>query len=159
MLLSDPDEIRELFTAPADVVHPGEGARILAPIVGHNSLILLDEGAHLSQRRLLLPAFHGERMQSLNGAMTELTERAVDGWPCGEPVALHPRLQRLTLDIILRAVFGLESGAELQRLREVLRGVLAYTESPLSVLPAVARLLAWTPTQRRFDRQCARPTS
>src|SRR6266542_6741367 len=50
--LGDPDEAREVFTAPPDVLHPGEGARILEPIVGRNSVILLDEGAHLEQRKL-----------------------------------------------------------------------------------------------------------
>jgi cytochrome P450 len=91
VILSDPADIKELFTAPADAVHPGEGASILAPIVGRNSVILLDEKAHLSQRRLLLPAFHGERMQALRGVMTELCEREIASWPGEEPVALHPR--------------------------------------------------------------------
>src|SRR5579875_2020637 len=101
VMLSDPADVKELFQAsPADV-HPGEGARILAPIVGPNSVILLDEGEHLEQRRLLLPAFHGERMARLQGVMTELAEREVAAWPADEPVALHPRLQRLTLEIIL----------------------------------------------------------
>ncbi|HEY5188982.1 MAG TPA: cytochrome P450, partial [Solirubrobacteraceae bacterium] len=151
VILSDPAEIKELFTAPADAVHPGEGASILAPLVGRNSVILLDEQAHLSQRRLLLPAFHGERMQALRGVMAELCEGEIETWPTGEPVALHPRLQRLTLEIILRAVFGLDRGPTLDRLRELLSEVLAFGESPLSVLPALQRVLAWTPTQRRFN--------
>ena len=86
--------MRELFTAAPDVLHPGEGARILEPVVGRNSVILLDEGAHLEQRKLMLPAFHGEQMQRLTGLMSEVTEREVERWPRGEPVALHPRLQR-----------------------------------------------------------------
>ena len=151
VILSDPAEIKELFTSPADAVHPGEGASILAPIVGRNSVILLDEQAHLAQRRLLLPAFHGERMQRLTGVMTELCEREIQSWPVQEPVALHPRLQKLTLEIILRAVFGLESGPTLDRLRDLLSEVLAFGESPLSVLPALQRVLGWTPTQRRFN--------
>src|SRR5918998_1999600 len=61
--ISDPAEIKEVFMAPPDVLHPGEGANILEPVVGKNSLILLDEDVHLAQRRLMLPAFHGERMQ------------------------------------------------------------------------------------------------
>ena len=77
VMLWDPADIKELFTAPPDVVHPGEGASILAPLVGRNSVILLDEDAHLEQRRLLLPAFHGERMRRLAGVMTELAEREV----------------------------------------------------------------------------------
>ena len=152
VILSDPDAIKELFTAPADLVHPGEGARILAPIIGRNSVILLDEGPHMEQRRLLLPAFHGERMRSLAGVMTEIADREVQSWPRDEATALHPRLQRLTLEIILRAVFGLGSGARLERLRDLLAGVLAFGESPLSVLPAVQRFARWTPTQRRFAR-------
>jgi cytochrome P450 len=153
VILSDPADIKELFTASADAVHPGEGARILEPIVGRNSVILLDESAHLAQRRLLLPAFHGERMQRLTGVMTELTEREVQTWPCGEPVALHPRLQRLTLEIILQAVFGLERGPQLDRLRDLLTEVLTFGESPLSVLPQLQRALRWTRTQRRFNQR------
>ena len=72
VILSDPDEIKQVFTAPPEVLHPGEGARILEPVIGANSVILLDEGAHLRQRKLLLPAFHGERMQRLSGLMAEL---------------------------------------------------------------------------------------
>src|SRR4051795_6087543 len=105
VFVSDPEEIKQVFTAPPDVLHPGEGARILEPVVGPNSVILLDEAPHLEQRKLLLPSFHGEKMQALAGLMEELTETEVSSWPRGEAVALHPRLQRLTLEIILRAVF------------------------------------------------------
>ena len=159
MLLSDPDEIKELFTAPADAIHPGEGARVLEPIVGRHSVILLDEGAHMEQRRLMLPAFHGERMRALAGLMTELAEQEVESWPVGEPVALHPRLQRLTLEIILRAVFGLDRGPRLDRLRDLLTAVLEFGESPLSVMPAMQRLLRWSRTQRRFEALSVRPTT
>ncbi len=156
VILSDPDEIKQLFTAPPDVVHPGEGARILEPIIGRNSVILLDEGPHLEQRRLLLPAFHGEKMQRLTGLMSELTERELDSWPLGEPIKLHPRLQRLTLEIILRAVFGLDRGPRLDDLRDALTGVLAFSESPLSVVPAVRRYAQWLPSMRKFERLIAR---
>src|SRR5947209_1019354 len=115
VVLSDPGDIKELFTASPESVHPGEGARILEPIVGRNSVILLDERPHLEQRRLMLPAFHGEKMQRLTGLMTELAEREVDGWPREQPDALHPRLQRVTLELILRAVFGLEQRSEERR--------------------------------------------
>src|SRR5256885_16051220 len=97
VMISEPEELRQLFTAPPDVLHPGEGARILEPVVGSYSVILLDEGPHLEQRKLLLPSFHGEKMQTLAGLMEELTDREVSSWPRDEVVALHPRLQRLTL--------------------------------------------------------------
>jgi cytochrome P450 len=151
VILSDPEEIKELFTAPPDAVHPGEGARILEPIVGRHSVILLDEAVHLEQRKLMLPAFHGERMQRLTGLMIELAEREVDSWPRSRPVALHPRLQRLTLEIILRAVFGLEQGEQLDQLRDRLTELLVFGENPLSVLPAVRRMAGWFGPLRRFN--------
>jgi cytochrome P450 len=156
VMLSDPADIKELFTAPADLLHPGEGARVLEPIVGTHSVILLDEDDHLEQRRLLLPAFHGERMQRMAGVMADLTDAELAGWPTGEPVALHPRLQRLTLEIILRSVFGLTAGPRLDRLRTILSDVLIFAESPLSVVPALQRALRWLPSQRRFTAARAR---
>lgn len=136
VVLSDPSDIREVLTADPDVLHPGEGARILEPLVGPNSVILLDEDPHLEQRKLMLPAFHGERMRKLEGLMRELAERELSGWERGAEIELHPRLQRLTLEIVLRAVFGLERGARLDELRDLLTKVLAFTESPLSLLPS-----------------------
>ena len=152
VILSDPEDIKEVFQAPPEVLHPGEGARILEPIVGPNSVILLDEGPHLEQRKLLLPAFHGEAMQSLAELMSELTERELDSWPREQPVALHPRLQRLTLEIVLRAVFGLEQGAKLDRLRELLTEVLEFAENPISLLPFAQRALAGRGPMGRLER-------
>jgi cytochrome P450 len=153
VILSDPDEIKQLFTAPPEVLHPGEGARVLEPLVGSYSVILLDEGAHMEQRKLLLPAFHGAKMQRLTAVMTSLAEREVASWPLREPLKLHPRLQRLTLEIILRAVFGLDEGPRFDQLRDGLTGVLAFSENPLSVVPALQRYAgSWFPPLRRFNR-------
>src|SRR5205085_8893769 len=133
----DPEEIRQVFTAPADVLHPGEGARLLETVVGPRSVILLDEDAHLEQRKLMLPAFHGERMERLAGLVRDVTDEEVERWPVGEPVALQPRLQALTLEVILRAVFGLERGRRLDVLRERLNALLAWGGSPVSLLPVL----------------------
>ena len=152
VILSDPDDIKEVFQAPPDVLHPGEGARILEPIVGPNSVILLDEAPHLEQRKLLLPAFHGEAMQSLAELMSDLTEGELATWPREQPIALHPRLQRLTLEIVLRAVFGLEQGAQLDRLRGLLTEVLEFAENPISLLPFAQRMLAGRGPMGRLER-------
>jgi cytochrome P450 len=152
VMISDPEEIKQIFQAPPDVLHPGEGAQILEPVVGRYSLILLDEDPHLQQRKLLLPAFHGEKVQSLSGLMAELAEREVSSWAFDQPLALHPRLQGLTLEIILRAVFGLERGAQLEELRELLTEILAFGESPLSLLPPAQRLLAGRGPVARLER-------
>jgi cytochrome P450 len=152
VILSDPQDIKEVFQAPPDVLHPGEGARILEPIVGPNSVILLDEAPHLEQRKLMLPAFHGESMQRLEDLMRELTEREIESWPTGQPVVLHERLQRLTLEIVLRAVFGLERGAKLDRLRELLTDILKFAENPISLLPFAQRMLAGRGPMGRLER-------
>ena len=159
VIIADPEEIKELFTASPEVLHPGEGARVLEPLIGSGSVILLDEAAHLEQRKLLLPAFHGEKMAALTGLMQELADRELDSWPTGQPVALHSHLQRLTLEIILRAVFGLERGQRLDDLRDLLTQVLAFSESPLSVLPALQRISGWSGPMKRFQNARSRADS
>jgi cytochrome P450 len=148
VMLSDPDEVKEIFTAPPEVLHPGEGARVLQPVVGKNSVILLDETEHLSQRRLMLPAFHGEKMERLTGLMTEVAEREAASWPRGEPIELHPRLQALTLEVILRAVFGLDAGERLEALRARLTEILALGSRPIGMFSFfqrdVGRLTPWS---------------
>jgi cytochrome P450 len=155
VMLSDPDEVKEVFTTPPDVLHPGEGARILEPIVGQNSVILLDEAAHLEQRKLMLPAFHGEKMERLTDLMKEVAEREAESWPQDEQIALHPRLQAVTLEVILRAVFGLDPGPRLDGLRERLTAILEMGASPISFLPIFQRewggLSPWVRFKRMRD--------
>ncbi len=152
VMIADPEQIKQLFVAPPDVLHPGEGARILEPIVGRHSVILLDEEPHLEQRKLLLPAFHGESMQRLAGVMAELAAAEVESWPRDEAVALHPRLQRLTLEIVLQTVFGLRGGPRLDRLRALLTEILAFGESPLSVIPGSRAVMRGRGPWARLER-------
>ena len=146
VMLTDPDEVKQVFTAPADVLHPGSGARVLEPVVGRHSVILLDGAAHMEQRKLMLPAFHGERIDRLTALVQEVTERDVASWPSDRSVALHARLQALTLEIILRAVFGLDPGPRMEALRDRLGAMLKFGEKPISLMPppadsVVARVL------------------
>src|SRR5579863_1653566 len=153
VMISDPDDVKEIFKLPPDVAHPGQGARVLEPILGRYSLILLDEDVHLEHRRLLLPAFHGDRMKLLIDLMRDLTDAELDTWPTDTPLALHAHLQALTLEVILRAVFGMEKGQRLDDLRETLTGILALADRPLSIiLPVADRYLGWWPTMREFRR-------
>jgi cytochrome P450 len=152
VMLADPGEVKEVFTAPPEVLHPGQGARILQPVIGRNSVILLDEDAHLAQRRLMLPAFHGEQVERLTALMAQVAHAEIDRWPREEPVALHPRLQALTLEVILRTVFGLDEGERLALLRDRLTSVLAVGASPVSMLPPVQRDLGPLTPWGRFVR-------
>jgi cytochrome P450 len=135
VMLTDPDEVKQVFVAPPDVLRPGEGARVLEPIIGSNSVILLDGAAHMSQRKLMLPAFHGEQMGRLADTMAEVTEQEVASWPRGVTVELHPLMQDLTLTIILRAVFGLEPGPRSDALRSHLQAMLRFGDRPISLVP------------------------
>lgn len=137
--LTDPAHVKELFAAPPDVLHPGEGGRILEPVLGRHSVLLLDEDEHLEQRRLMLPAFHGERMTALTEVLTELTEASVGAWPRDETIALHPLLQRLTLEVILRAVFGIRRGPRLDEFLDVMTAYLERSARPYNMLPALQR--------------------
>lgn len=146
VMLTDPTEVKKVFTAPPDVLRPGEGARVLEPVVGANSVILLDEGAHMEQRKLMLPAFHGERMERLAGLMEEVTTEELGALPRDMPIELHPRMQDLTLKIVLRAVFGLDPGARFEGLRRRLQQMLEFGDRPISLMPppkgsAVARIV------------------
>jgi cytochrome P450 len=143
-----PEAAKEIFTAPPDVLHPGEGARILEPVLGKNSVILLDEGDHLSQRKLMLPSFHGEKMKRLEGLMYEVAEREVDAWPKDRAVELHPRFQALTLEVILRTVFGLDPGSRLDAVREQITREAELATQPLSAVPQLQG--HWNPRWRKF---------
>jgi cytochrome P450 len=155
--ITDPAEIKEVFSAPPDVLHPGEGARVLEPVVGPNSVILLDGEAHMRQRKLLLPAFHGEKMERLRGLMEEVADREVAGWPGGEELELQDRFGGLTLEIILRAVFGLDPGRRLDELRALLSEMLRFGDRPITLVPIdpdglAFKVLSRTPTWSRFLR-------
>jgi cytochrome P450 len=157
VILSDPDEVEQVFKAPPDVLHPGAGARVLEPVVGTNSVLLLDEGTHMEQRKLMLPAFHGERMERLTDLIAEVAEREVAGWPSDQPIELHPRMQGLTLEVILRAVFGLDPGERLDALRSRLSELLAFGDRPISMIPIdpdgrLGRSLKqWGPVKRFYE--------
>jgi cytochrome P450 family 135 len=117
VMVSHPDAVQEVFTGPPELLHAGEGNRILLPVVGANSVLLLDEDAHREQRRLLMPTFRGNHLASYADTMTAVAQAEIARWPRGKPVRLHPPMRALTLEVILRAVFGLSEGERLDQLR------------------------------------------
>jgi cytochrome P450 len=104
VMISHPDAIRQVFTGDPAVFHAGEANVILLPVLGPNSVLLLDDAEHLRQRKLLLPPFHGDRMAGYADAMRDIAEREVAGWHGEMPT--HERMQAMTLSIVLRTVFG-----------------------------------------------------
>ena len=97
--------------------------------MGPGSVLLLEGSEHLARRKLMLPPFHGERMRSYEATVREVTEREIDSWSDGSPFAIHPRMQAVTLEVILQAVFGVTDPARSARLRERLPLLLGDTAS------------------------------
>jgi cytochrome P450 len=129
VLISDPVAIKALYQERAHGLPPGRDI-VLGPILGSKSLLLQEGPEHLSRRKLMLPPFHGERMRSYEATMTEIVDAEIDSWPLGEEFPIHTRMQAVTLEVILRVVFGVSSGPRLDRLRETLSSVLQETASP-----------------------------
>ncbi len=130
VLVSDPEAVRQVFTGDSRLLHAGAANAILRPILGAHSVLLLDDAPHLAQRKILLPPFHGARMKRYEDLMTEVAEREVARWPAGEALPLAPRMQALTLEVILRAVFGLREGERLDRLRTLLGTTMHWLTRP-----------------------------
>ncbi|MBI2690409.1 MAG: cytochrome P450 [Solirubrobacterales bacterium] len=105
VIISDPDLIKQTLTADAKLLHAGTGSP-LGAVLGANSLLAIDEDIHLRQRRILLPPFHGERMQSYAGAFAEIADEEMDTWKTGEPMRTIEPMQRITLRAILKTIFG-----------------------------------------------------
>ena len=137
VMLADPELVKQVFTGDPKIFHAGEGNQILRPILGDNSVLVLDEKEHIGQRRLLLPPFHGERMQAYGEKMTEIAAREIESWPTGVPYKLRPRMQAITLEIIIETVFGVHERERMEPLREALRNFLDLTTNPAALLPVL----------------------
>jgi cytochrome P450 len=137
VMISDPVAIKALYTERSHGLPPGRDI-ILKPILGERSLLILEGADHLAHRKLMLPPFHGERMRSYGPVLEEIVDAEIDSWPLGEEFAIHPRMQSITLEAILRVVFGIAEGPRLERLRVVLTNVLEETASPFSQLIGLA---------------------
>jgi cytochrome P450 len=128
VMLSDPEAIRALYGNAEHGLPPGRTLALL-PILGPGSLLLLEGRDHLARRRLMLPPFHGARMRAYESTVREVVARDVESWPEGEPFAIHPRMQGVTLEVFLRAVFGVTDAERRTRLADRLGHLLAETGS------------------------------
>jgi cytochrome P450 family 135 len=134
VMVFDPDTVKQVFRAPPDRLRAGEANALLGTILGQRSVLLLDGAEHLRQRKLMLPPFHGRRMRAYERVMREAADREIDGWTVGEPFAVMPSMQALTLDVITRAVFGVEEGERLTELKRRLRAMIMPVSRRLGVL-------------------------
>jgi cytochrome P450 len=138
LVTSHPDHVKSLFTAKPEEAPSLTGESPLRPIVGPNSALTALGANHMRQRKLLLPPFHGEAIARYTDMITEAAEREIDGWPVGKPLRLAPRMQAITLDVIMAGIFGIEgelsrTSAE-YRLRQVIRHLTWASTQPGSQL-------------------------
>jgi cytochrome P450 len=138
VITSHPDHVRSLFTAKPDQAPSLTGESPLRPIVGPNSVLTAVGPRHMRQRKLLLPPFHGEAIERYAQMISDAAEREVDKWPVGEPFALAPRMQAITLDVIMAGIFGIEGrperGTPEHGLRLATRHLVAASTWPVAQL-------------------------
>jgi cytochrome P450 family 135 len=153
VFVSDPESIKAMFAADRiNTIAPGRNI-ILAPLLGPDSLLLMEDERHLSRRKLMLPPFHGERMRAYEEVMREATEQEMAQWPRGAEFSLHSSMQEITLEVIMRAVFGVHRGRR-DDLRQALLDILAAVRSPATfgiTLPFVKELPRFRAVARRID--------
>jgi cytochrome P450 len=128
VVVGDPEVVRALYADPAHTLPPGRSMALL-PVLGPRSVLLLEGREHLERRRLMLPAFHGERMRAYEATVRDAAAAEIATWPAGDPLALHPRMQAITLEVILRAVFGVDDAGRREALGARLRELLGRTSS------------------------------
>ncbi len=143
VLVSDREAVKALFTAPPEVAPSATNASPVASVVGPSSVLVLTGPEHMRQRKLLLPPFHGERMREYEEVIVEATRRDMAQWPLGRAMRLHPRTRRITLEVIVRAVFGVEA----ERM-EPLKQAIGRLMAPMSTT-TVLRALMSRPTGER----------
>ena len=129
VMISDPESIRALYRSRENGLPPGRTVT-LEPVMGARSVLLLEGSEHLSRRKAMLPAFHGERMRQYETVISEVARAEIASWPLDSAFPIHPRMQAVTLEVILRAVFGITDPARLERMRGLLARMLGNLASP-----------------------------
>jgi cytochrome P450 len=157
VFVSDPASVKRLFAADRENTLPEGRSLTLEPILGKRSLLLLEGEEHMRRRKLMLPPFHGERMRAYEDAIERVATAEIATWPRGERFELRPRMQAITLEVILSAVFGVAEGPRHDELRLLLGQVLEQVRRPLSsAFTAATRPLGkfgpYAPFQRLLDR-------
>ena len=133
VLLADPDDVKRVFTA-GDKVGVALANPLLGPLLGPSSMMLSEEPDHMRRRRVVLPAFHGEAIANDAATITAVARREVAAWPAGEPFALWPRMQALTLEVVMRVVFGERADEpRLDPLRRHLTNLTGWLNQPRNI--------------------------
>ena len=150
VIVSNPQAIQEIFTADSKLFESGTVNHITLPLVGSNSLLLLDGDRHLQQRKLLMPPFHGERMKAYGQIIRNTTEKVINNWTPGKSVIAQSTMQEISLEVILHAVFGLSEGERYQQIQQLMINMFSLFSNPLNATFLFIKSLqkdlgAWSP--------------
>jgi cytochrome P450 len=130
VVLCDPEDVKRVFTAAPETLGVSEANPLLGPLLGPRSVMLLEEPEHMPRRKLMLGPFHGPEMAGYGEIVAEVTRREVASWPAGQPFELWPRMQAITLEAIMRVVFGSVQSENLERVRDLLRQLTDWLNDP-----------------------------
>ena len=150
VILSDPQAIGEIFATDAKQFDAGKSNEYLKPVTGNHSLLLLDGERHKRERKMLMPAFHGEKVKSYGEIICQVTEQLASTWQPQQPFLASKAMQEITLEVILHTVFGLSEGERYQQIKPLLANILDLTGSPLGASSLFFPVLqqdwgAWSP--------------
>ncbi len=132
VFLSDPQAIKEIFAADAKQFESGKGQGLLRPLLGDNSLLVLDGERHRRDRKLLMPPFHGARVKAYAETICEITKETSSHWQPGDRFLASEVMPEITLEVILQTVFGLREGDRYGQIKSLLVQLLNMTDSPVS---------------------------
>jgi cytochrome P450 len=153
-VFADPKQVKEIFTGDAATFHAGKGNRVLAAFLGRASLLLLEEGRHLDERRLLMPAFHHGSVAAWGQAIVEIAEAAVEAWSDGGEMVAQREMQAISLEVILRVVFGMREDEARSALGRELAGLLDDPKMNLALMGRLDHGLdehaSWRAFRERF---------
>jgi cytochrome P450 family 135 len=136
VVLADVGDIKTVFTG-GEKVGVAVANPLLPPVLGHQSVMLTEEPEHMTRRKIVLPAFHGEALTNDAIMISEVARREIASWPEREPFALWPRMQSISQEVVMRVVFGPRAGdPRLDTLRLHLEGLTEWMNHP-RVLPAL----------------------
>ncbi|HEX2125566.1 MAG TPA: cytochrome P450, partial [Thermoleophilaceae bacterium] len=130
VFVTAPEAVEQVFKGDPRLLHAGEANVVLLPVLGSHSLLLLDEREHMAQRKLMLPSFHGTRLRRYEQVMADVASREIERWPRGVSFSTWPTMQGVTLEVIVRTVFGVQESERLRRISDALRDVLAWSTDP-----------------------------
>jgi cytochrome P450 len=132
VIVSDPEDVGKVLTISPELVRAGAGEAnpLLGPLLGPRSVMLLDEPEHMAHRKFILPSFHGERMRGYGEMMVEVAREEIARWPVGEPFALWPRMQAISMEVVMRSVFGATDTPQMGELRRLLKQLTDWLNDP-----------------------------